>query len=286
MDFAPDTIHVHLFHALALVASLPRPIGARLILTHHHGSRYVDERQRGREIIDRTCGRRFDAVVAVSEATRRLLLERYRYPVERVHTIVNGWSGTPLPKKKITAQRVICVANFRAQKGHDVLLEAFSQVALKVPEAELVLVGDGPLRPKLERQANRLGLGGQVRFEGPVRDVWPLLSESEVFALASRYEPLGLAVLEAMAAGLPVVTTAVGGLVDLVEDGVTGYTVSADHPGELADRIIQLLEAGHLHAEMSAAASERASHHKADDMVERYLELYDLLLRSRGRRRN
>lgn len=273
-DFAPEIVHVHLFHALALVASVPRPTRAKLLLTHHHGSRYVDERQRTREAIDRVCGRRFDAVVGVSDATRRLLVGRYRYRAEKVHTIVNGWSGSPIPKHGSSTGTVICVANFRAQKGHDVLLDAFSSVARKVPESQLLLVGDGPLRPELEQQAIRLGIRRQVDFKGHVADVWPLLAESDVFALASHYEPLGLAALEAMAAGLPVVATRVGGLGELIEPGVTGVLVEPNDPHALAGALSGLLTSEVERFRMGSAAEARAATRRADAMVESYLGLY------------
>jgi glycosyltransferase involved in cell wall biosynthesis len=272
--FRPDVVHVHLFHALVLVASMRRPPGAQLVLTHHHGSRYVDEDQRLRERLDRLCGRRYDAVVAVSEATRSLLAERYGYRENTLRTIPNGWSGDPQPRNGPPGQRIICVANFRAQKGHDVLLTAFAQVLRALPEAELVLVGDGPLRRQLEDQSRRLGVAERVRFQGSVSDIWTLLANADVFALASRYEPLGIAVLEAMGAGLPIVATRVGGLADLIDPGVTGELVDTENPSGLAEHLIALLRSPEAIMRMGAAGRMRAAAHRADRMTELYLELY------------
>jgi glycosyltransferase involved in cell wall biosynthesis len=272
--FQPQIVHVHLFHALVLVASLRRPDHAELILTHHHGSRYVDERQRVREWADRVCGRRYDTVVAVSEATRRLLVDRYGYAPAKVRTIPNGWSGEPRARSESPGHRIVCVANFRAQKGHEVLLSAFARVVQELPDAQLVLVGDGPLREDLETQAARLAVAHRVRFVGAVEDVWPYLADADVFALASRYEPLGLAALEAMAAGLPVVATSVGGLTDLVEPGVTGELVEPENPAALAERLTALLRSPDALLAMGAEGRRRAASQRADQMSDRYFDVY------------
>jgi glycosyltransferase involved in cell wall biosynthesis len=170
------------------------------------------------------------------------------------------------------------VANFRPQKGHDMLLAAFAEVVRELPDASLVLVGDGALSDGLAAQARTLGIASSVRFEGTVPEVWPLLAQADVFALASRYEPLGLAALEAMAAGLPVVATGVGGLRDLVEPGVTGELVDPDDARGLAERLVALLRAPSTLAAMGAAGRERAAAHGADRMAEQYLGLYEELL--------
>lgn len=276
-DFRPEIVHVHLFHALVLMASLRRPATTRLVLTHHHGSRYVAESQHLHEWADRLCGRRYDVIVAVSESTRRMLSDRYRYPESKLRTIPNGWSGNPLSRDRTSGRRVVCVANFRAQKGHDVLLSAFAQVVRRVPDASLVLVGDGTLRGALVAQARSLGVQDAVQFEGAVDDVWPLLAEADVFALASRYEPLGLAALEAMAAGLPVIATKVDGLRMLVEPGVNGELVPPDDPDKLAAELVRLLESPGLAARMGDAGRLRAAEHGARRMTEQYASLYEEL---------
>lgn len=279
--FRPEIVHVHLFHALVLVASLPRPSGAKLVLTHHHGSRYIDQPQPARELLDRVCGRRYDAVVAVSDSTRALLADHYRYPDSKLWTIPNGWSGAPRPRTGPLDHRIVCVANLRRQKGHDVLLRAFAQVVRELTDAQLSLIGDGPLRDELQELAKRLGIAQQVHFQGSVDDVWPYLADADVFALASHYEPLGIAVLEAMAAGLPVVATRVGGLVGLIEPDVTGSLVQPDDPGALASSLVSLLSSPQTLDAMGAAARARASEHRAERMAAGYFELYDRLLQSR-----
>lgn len=276
-NFRPDIVHVHLFHALVLVASLPRPGSARLLLTHHHGNRYEVGGQRLRQVVDRVAVRRYDVVVAVSPATETLLEQDYHLRKARVRMIENGWTGQPLPRKSQPGKRVICVANLRPEKRHDLLIQAFAAVSAKHQDAELVLVGDGPLRSGLEEQVRTLGLSGRVVFTGAVSNVWPLLADADVFALASDYETLGLAVLEAMAAGLPVVVTAVGGLLDLVEPGSTGLFAPPNDGVALAASLTALLDSPKARLRMGTAGRIYAGSHRSDRMVDGYLRLYEEL---------
>lgn len=273
-QFDPEIVHVHLLHAQVLVASMPRTGTRKLLLTHHHGSLYAGKR-RFREMLDWISGHRYDAIVAVSRSARRLLADRYRYNEEKLWTIPNGWSGNPIPRARLPGHRVISIGNFRPEKGQDVLLNAFARVTGRVIDAQLTLVGDGPLRPDLEAQARTLGIGTRVHFTGSVTDVWPLLAEADIFAVPSRYESMGIAALEAMAAGLPVVATSVGGLTDLVQPGVTGELVEPDDPGALADRLTSLLLTPEALASLGAAAQERAESYRAETMADRYFAVYE-----------
>jgi glycosyltransferase involved in cell wall biosynthesis len=191
--------------------------------------------------------------------------------------IANGWGGNPHPRKQSPGKRIICVANLRPEKRHDLLIQAFASAVRQHPDAELILVGDGPLRTQLEDQVRELNLTARVTFTGAVTDVWPLLADADVFALSSQYETLGIAVLEAMAAGLPAVVTGVGGLVDVVEPGETGLLVPAGRPDEFAAALIQLLDSPAERLRMGAAAQLRAADQRAEQMVERYLDLYRYL---------
>jgi glycosyltransferase involved in cell wall biosynthesis len=147
-------------------------------------------------------------------------------------------------------------------------------------DAELLLVGSGPGREDVEATIARLGLRKSVSLLGAVENVWPHLEQAHVFALASRYEPLGIVVLEAMAAGLPVAATRVGGIPELVHDGVTGTLVEAGDDAALGETLIRLLLSPDLRARMGAAGRAAAAEHRADRMVDRYFALYAELLSS------
>ncbi|HEX5374754.1 MAG TPA: glycosyltransferase, partial [Solirubrobacterales bacterium] len=173
-------------------------------------------------------------------------------------------------------------ANFRAQKGHPVLIEAFATVAQRMPEARLVLLGDGPELPAARRLVGELGLAGRVELPGPQADVWPWLATAHVFALASHYEPLGIAVLEAMGAGLPVVATGVDGIRELVWPGVTGELVPPGDPAAMAQALIAILEDPGAATQMGTAGRAAAAENRMELCVERYFDLYERLLGERG----
>jgi len=288
-EFRPHIVHAHLFHAEVAVASLRRPFGARLVLSHHHADHFLHAGLRFRAAIDRTAGRRFDRVVAVSRSTESFLTHDYGYAVDAVACISNGWDATPRGGDGLRddhlspdAPTVVCVANFRPQKGHDVLLAAFARVVRRVPAAKLVLVGDGDLRVQIERDVRARGIEGSVDLIGETHDVWPWLERAHVFALASHYEPLGIAILEAMAAGLPVVATAVGGIPELVQPNTTGLLVPNGDVDALADGLLTLLLRAELRDRMGKAGRAAAQLRTVDQMVGQYFQLYDRLMADRG----
>lgn len=272
--FRPDVIHTHLFHALVVVGSLRHE--ARTVLTHHHGDLLKVRGRNFEQALDRRFGKRFDRVVAVSGSVEKFLLESYRYPRAKVVRIDNGWEGHPTGASgKVALPTVVCTANFREEKGHDVLLRAFATVLRSIPQAHLVLVGEGPLHSDLERQAGSLGISSSVEFVGSVADVWPFLEAAHVYTLPSRYETRGISVMEAMAAGLPVVATSVGGVPELVEPGVTGELVPPNDADALAAKTIELLKDGNERRRMGEAGRAAVGALNMKATVDRYLALYD-----------
>jgi glycosyltransferase involved in cell wall biosynthesis len=281
-ELRPDVLQVYLPHALVLSAVLPRPTGTVAVLSHQHGRHF---RATGRPLaaqVDRFAGRRMDHVVACSEAVRTFLVESYRYSPGHVSCIRNGWSGTPLKLRREPSPTVICTANFRAQKGHPVLIEAFAKVVERLPEARLVLLGDGPELPAAKRLIEERRLSGKVDLPGPQADVWPWLAKAHVFALASHYEPLGIAVLEAMAAALPVVGTDVDGIAELVRPGVTGELVPPGDPAAMAQALTSLLGNPGAAMQMGIAGKAAAEGARMDVCVGGYYKLYERLLSERG----
>lgn len=272
--FRPDIVHVHLARAAVLVASLPRQRGRRLVLTHHHGQQFAAQGRRAAALVDSLSGRRYDAVVAVSSAVREALVGELRYPPGRVTTIVNGWAGTPLPRQPSDRPTIVCVGRLRAEKGHAVLLEAFRLVLEQVPRAQLELLGDGPEGPSLRAQAQALGVADRTAFRGDVDSVWPRLARADVVAQPSRTETFGIAALEALAAGAPVVASRVGGLPELLEDGRAGLLVPAGAPAPLADALVQVLTRPDLAAELARAGLERADGLRLEQTLDRYAVLY------------
>ena len=272
--FRPNIVHAHLFHASVLVAALPSK-GAIRVLTHHNGSVFRDVGPRWRSRPDRWAARRYDHVVGVSEAVTDFLCHSYGLDSDKLSTIRNGWSGTPLPPSPEPGL-VVSVAHLRPEKGQDLLLRAFRDVASSQEVARLVLVGDGPLREYLKAMAQSLGLDDRVEFVGYVKNVWPYLQRAAVYTQPSRSEPLGIAALEAMAAGRPVVASATGGLIELVT-AETGILVPPNDPDALASAILLFLGSPALAEAAGVSGRKAARAHTAEQMVLRYADLYSSL---------
>jgi len=183
---------------------------------------------------------------------------------------------------------IVCVARLHTQKNHALLLEAFAQGAARHPGAHLVIVGEGPLRGELEERVQRLGVVGQVHFLGVRADIPEVLAAMDVFALSSDYEGSPLSVVEAMAAGLPVVSTRAGGVSELVEDGREGLLVQPGDVGGLSGAMTFLAEHAEARRSMGMAGARRArDSFDVSAMIRAYEALYETLDRDvRTRRPN
>jgi glycosyltransferase involved in cell wall biosynthesis len=173
----------------------------------------------------------------------------------------------------------VCVARIAPQKNHALLLKAFAQGPASDPNAHLVLVGEGALREQLEQQAKNLGLAGQAHFLGLRADIPDVLGAMDVFVLSSDYEGNPLSVMEAMASGLPTVSTAVGGVPDLFESGKEGLMVQPGDVQGLSNAMATLLRNREARQSMGMAAARRArKNYDVSRMVQAYEELYEDLV--------
>jgi glycosyltransferase involved in cell wall biosynthesis len=204
--------------------------------------------------LERALARGSRAVIHVSASQAEEARGLGLAPPGRTHVIVNGVDGERIRALgargdftraglglRSDAPVLATVARFDPIKGLDVLLRAVAPLAARVPGVQLLVVGDGPLRERLHALAREVGAGDRVVFAGPIPDAARVLPLADLYVTASRGEGLPLAVLEAMAAGRPVVATAVPGHTDVVEDGVTGALVPADDPERLAAAAATLL---------------------------------------------
>lgn len=173
------------------------------------------------------------------------------------------------------------VARVQPVKGHEVLLEAFKEVRATLPEARLLVVGGGAssYERRLRELCQRLGIASSVVWLGVRSDVPDLLAAMDVVALPSRSEGFGLAILEAMAMGKPVVATRVGGIPECVDEGRTGILVSAGNAGELARALTTVLSDPALARSMGAAGRARVEQEfSLARMVDRTCEVYARVL--------
>jgi glycosyltransferase involved in cell wall biosynthesis len=190
-----------------------------------------------------------DAVFAVSEQVRRHSIEVDRIDPARVQTIYNGlnlcdWNPTARQAKDPGEFLVVTVGNIRRVKGHDVLIRAAAIVVEQFPNARFRIAG-GVLEPdfftELQELVLGLNLANHFRFDGEMRNPRQYLAAADIFVLPSRSEGFSNAIVEAMAASLPVVATDVGGNAEAVEDGISGFLVPSDDPAALAAAILRLL---------------------------------------------
>ncbi len=248
-------VHTHMdvadFHG-ALAARLG---GARAVVSTKH----APDEFRGRRtwkrppflLLERLAYEMDDAVVVVSEGLATFLEQTEHLPRRKMVIIGHGVGEPGVAVPRPEARRELGLASFdpvlgavgrlSPEKGHLHLLRALPAIAAAFPGAGCVLAGDGRARPELEAEARRLGLGGRVVFLGHRRDVSRVLAALDLFVQPSVYEGFGLSLLEAMAAGLPVVASRVGGIPEVVDDGESGVLVPPGDAGALAASVIDLL---------------------------------------------
>lgn len=261
----PDVFHAHMSSPVACKWGLAAAVLARVpavLGTVQVGGYEPPDRSAYWQL--QALSRGADRYLAVSHAIADELVEQLRWPRQKVDVVYNavdmarveveappglreelgGGEGRPL---------VLTPARLDAQKGHRFLFEAIPQV----PGATFLLAGEGPEREPLEALAARLGITERVRFLGRREDVPELLAACDVFALPSLYEGSSLAVLEAMAAGIPVLSSAIGGTDELVEDGRSGLLVAPGDAEALAAGLRRLIGDPVLRASLAARARER-----------------------------
>ncbi len=218
-----------------------------------------------------------DAVVAVSESVARCVVDA------KARTIYAGLSVTSEipPRQPAGPEIVIGTAGRLVElKGIEYLLRAVATLRHEFPNLRLEIAGTGPLREKLESVASQAGLEDRVKFLGWIDDIQSVLSRWDIFVMPSLEEGFPIAALDAMAAGLPVIAARVGGVPELIEDGITGWLVPSRDIKTLVSRLRALLSDPELRASMGAAGHARIrDHFSIAQMTRKFAQLYDELLR-------
>jgi len=224
-----------------------------------------------------------DHFVCNAEALKKLMTGRFQIPDERITVIHNGvnldYFRPAAESRRSKAKVVLCVARLVPEKDHETLITAFSLVAARHPEAELWLVGEGPRQQAIRRLADGLQFSPRLRFLPGQLDLLPILRQSSILALSSVEEGLPNVVLEAMAVGLPVVATGVGGLPEVVKHGETGWLVAPKDAVALAEAMDHLLADDAMRSTFGQAGRRRAeSRFSVAAMVQQHEETFLRLL--------
>jgi len=281
----PDIVHWHAAraHAIGAMASLLAPGPARVM------SRRVAFPVRGSLGSKMLYALPIERILAISEAVRDALVGS-GVDAGRIDVVPSGVDpATPLdPERRAALRRSlgcgdedvvgITVAALARGKGHPELLRAAALTAERAPALRLWLAGEGPLRSDLETLSTTLGLGARVQFLGFRADIPSLLPAADFFCLATRSEGLGSSILEAMAAGLPVVATRVGGIPEIVAEGA-GILVPKDASDAVwADALARMARERGLREEMGDQARGRAGRFTADRTAEGTYRAYAMAL--------
>lgn len=295
-------IHAHQYTPF-FYASLARMMTARLpVVFTEHGRHFPDIRSPRRVKANRYLLRRRDRVVAVGEQVRQALIDNEGLPAERIEVIYNGVDTAAFARCEATRAAVraelrlgpadfavMQVARLNALKDHATAIRAIALLHARCPSARLILVGDGELRGDLERLVAELHVGHCVEFLGTRSDVPRLLQAADALLLSSISEGIPLTLVEAMLTRVPVVATRVGGVPEVIEDGVTGLLAAACDAQGLSQRLHTLALDRELAAQLAQHGESRSRDRFAEQsMLVAYASLYDRLLnpdRVRGQRR-
>jgi glycosyltransferase involved in cell wall biosynthesis len=282
-------IHAHEFDANTYGTLAGRLAGLPVVATVHGRSYYAD---RGRRRLAYRVVSRAAAMVAVSEDVKRFVVESTGVSTTRVRVVHNGVDAGPPVAEAAKAglratlrvrhgERVVTVVgSLYPVKGHRHLLDAAPQILVSCPSTVFLIAGRGECEAALKQQAQRLGIEARVRFLGLREDVGALLAISDVFVLPSLSEGLSIAILEAMAAGKPVVTTRVGGNPELVVHGETGVLVPPGEAGPLALAVTGVLTNAVEARRLGANGLEHVRRHfSMAAMMKAYESIYDGVLR-------
>ena len=284
--FRPDLVHTHLVHADVYGAMATVGTGAVLVSTKHNDDPFRTGRGR---YLEKLLTRRAALVLCITEALARFNRDVVGLPAEKVRVVHYGldappepWGAPDGPDLAPETPVLVAVCRLVRQKGVDVAVEALALTRDRQPAAQLVVLGEGPLRGELSELAARRGIADAVSFPGRVGDVAWWLRRADVVVHPARWEGFGLALLEAMLCERPVVATAVSSIPEIVADGETGLLVPPDDSTALSEAVSALLDDPARASAMGQAGRARAhAEFSVARMAERTAAAYEEALSPR-----
>lgn len=287
-DVEPDIVHTHSGAWLKAACAARRGPGAgRCVIHTEHG--LFDPEPWYAGALRRRAARYTDCVVAVSNPLRTMLTRRDGLEAEQVRVIPNGVdinrfapaarTGALQRRLGIEDSRILigAVGRLAPVKNHSMLLDAFALLRNRHPDAALVIIGEGACRAALQERISSHGLTGHAFLLGEAPDVATLYRDLDLFVLSSRHEGMPMSVLEAMASGVPVVSTSVGGIPDLLAHGRLGWLAASDDAVALGEAMHAAIEdADRRRTVARNARAEVVERYSEDAMLDAYERLYYL----------
>ncbi len=267
-----DLLHAHQYTPFFYAATARGLRATPPVLFTEHGRHYPDHRRTKRVIANRFLLRRADRVTAVGQFVKQALIDHEGIGSGRIEVVHNGidpqifeQACTPTARAAVRGEWgvaddqpvILQVARFHPVKDHATAIRALAGVVREVPNAVLVMAGDGDRLQEMEGLAQRLGVSGNTRFLGVRQDIPNLMAGADAFILSSLSEGISVTLLEAMAAGLAIATTDVGGNSEIVVEGQTGLLSPRADPEKLSQNLVRLLRDEDLRGRMGRAGRER-----------------------------
>ena len=291
----------HILHSHMYRSNVPSTIAGRIakvpiIISQIHNVNTWETRRQ--LLMDKFLCRFRDGIIAVSEEVKRDIVENLKVPSDFVKVIYNGVENERFESVKKDHKFldsflnslgieddeivIVMVSRLVEQKNPSFALRVFRKVLNKCPKSHLIFVGEGKLREELENDSQNIGISRNVHFLGMREDIPEILKASDIFLLPSLREGFSNAILEAMAAGLPVIVSDVGGNKEAVRDGVDGFLVNPEDEEMVKQKILLLIEDAAKRKEMGDNARNYVRRFSIDEMVKNLKEYYLSLLKKKN----
>jgi glycosyltransferase involved in cell wall biosynthesis len=286
-----DILHTHLFEPSVIGLHAGVLAGTPLrVMTRHYSDYHTRINKKWHVRLDQLCTRFSHAVIAVSKHTAEHLVDVEKAPAEKVHAVPNGIDFDRVSLSGRDARRrirrefsaedgylLLIVARLHPEKGHHYLFEALPEIRRRVHKpVRLLVAGAGPFDAAYREEARALGCEDIVSFLGFRKDSPDLMAAADLVVLPSVAEAFGLVLTEALYLGTPVVATRVGGIPEIVDDGVDGVLVAPADSEALADAIVDLLNDPQRRQRMAGSGREKVlARFNFEDMVRKYEAIYE-----------
>lgn len=276
-----NVIHSHtaypqvmfLAYTMSLISKVP------FIVTSHGSDVRVLRNVRILKVLQRFLLRKAYYITCVSKEIKQILVNEYGLQNNKISIIGNGYDTTLVSKRRFAERRekkIVFVGVLRWAKDPTTLIEAFKRISIRHADVKLLIMGDGPLRMKLETQCKELNISDRVTFLGQVshEKAMETIAGCDVYVLTSIDEGFPTSLVEAMALGKPIVATRVGGVPEIVSDEVSGLLVPPKSPEHVAQAIDRLLNESNLADRLGEVAAERVKEYSWDNIIGKYEQLY------------